>query len=474
MPSILGLPTTKEFDDQSAYFYNHRRQILHTFPRGGASLTGLLSMLATEPTNSFQTIWHEKRFKYPQTKTRGTNPITSDAPSTGDANDGTNMSAGSKAVTVAHYIKVDTTKDLRPGQVIQIEGSGGEMLQFRITGVTRGVTAGSENGYVTAYPVRAYTAAATDDHVAGSSGADAVVRVISTAMGEGAPGDGMTPAQTKIPINVLNQTQIFRTPFSFPGSVLQQPQKFDKSGPYKERAKDASLEHFTNVEHALIFGQRSRVIRPSLDGSGDEEVVTTHSGILEFLKLWDAGSTGLTIDGNTYAPYSHKGNTTSDDDDQKRIIENVNGEVSIGKFEGWAERVMRYHHSKSDEKLVLTGGGAIRTLNKLVRDNGTYSIESKEMYGLSINTLKTPFGDFHFLTHPLFNDDAVLRHWMLFLDIHSLKLRPLVNRDHKLLKNRQANNADKRTDEFLGEHTLELHSPERFMLVKNVTTAVAD
>lgn len=474
MPSILGLPTTKEFDDQSAYFHNHRRQILHTFPRGGASLTGLLAMLATEATNSFKSVWYEKRFKYPQTLTRGTNPVTSDAPSTGDADDGTNMSTGSKAVTVAHYIKVDTTKDLRTGQVIQIEGSGGNMIQFRITAVTRGSSSASLNGYVTAYPIRAYTAAAADDHATATSGADAVVRVISTAMGEGAPGDGMTSAQTKIPINVENVTQIFRTPFSFPGSVLQQPQKFDKSGPYKERAKDASLEHFTNVEQALLFGQRSRVVRPSLDGSGDEEIVTTHSGILEFLKLWDAGSTGLTIDGSTYAPYNHKGQSTSDDDDNKRIIENADGTMSIGKFEQYAERVQRYHHSKSDEKLVLTGGGAIRTLNKLVRDNGTYAIEGTEMYGLSINTLKTPFGNFHFLTHPLFNDDAVLRNWMLFLDIHSLKLRPLVNRDHKLLKNRQANNADKRTDEFLGEHTLELHSPERFMLIKNVTTAVAD
>jgi len=95
-------------------------------------------------------------------------------------------------------------------------------------------------------------------------------------------------------------------------------------------------------------------------------------------------------------------------------------------------------------------------------------------YGLKFVTLHTPFGDFHFLTHPLFNDDPEWRFYCWIIDIHSIKYRPMTNRDTKLLKNRQENDADRRKDEYLTESTIEFWHPENNMLIKNVRNYLTD
>jgi len=465
--SILGLPTTAKFDAEADYFYSHRRQILHQYPKGGAPLTGLMSMMPEEPVSNFQFVWYEKVYHSPTTKLRGTNPLTSTAPTTGDADDGTNLANGAVAVSTTVYMKVESTVDFRPGYIIEIQGTNAARIQFWVTAVTRGATVPSEKGYLTLKPVRAYTAAATDD-TAGD-----VVRALGTAMGEGASGAGITPLGFKRPYAVQNQVQIFRTPFSFSGSVLQQGLKYDKTGPYKERAKDAVVEHMTSIERQIIWGRRSTTTRSALTAGDEDETVRTFSGIIEFLELWDAGSTGLTIDGATYAPYYFKGPSTSDADDDKRIIENASGTLTYKKFMQWAERIGRYHTSKTNEKLIVCGSGAIIAANEMLRQNSSFQVkEGQTIYGLDITTIITPFGKFHLMTHPLFNEDFLYRNWMLFLDIWSLKYRYLQGRDTRLLKMRQNPGDDRRKDEYLTECGIEFWHPRNNMLVKNVNTYV--
>jgi hypothetical protein len=197
------------------------------------------------------------------------------------------------------------------------------------------------------------------------------------------------------------------------------------------------------------------------------------SGIIEFLTLWDAGSTGVSIDGSNYAPYSFKGPSTSDTDDQKRIITNAAGTVSVDRFNAWVEKMGRYHTNKSGDKLCLLGSGALMALVKMFRANSNFQVRyGEKAYGLTVTIITTPFGDVNLVTHPLFNEDTTMTYWMLFLDIWNLKYRPLIDRDTRLLKNRQGNGDDFRRDEFLTEAGLELNMPESHMLVKNVQTYV--
>lgn len=464
--SILGLPTSKKFADESDRFYNHRRNILHSYPNGKSPLTGILSMVPEEDTNDSIFLWPEKRYQSPKTLMRGTARLTKTAPSTGDADDGTVADAGATAVTLALYIKVDSTTDFRVGHVIRNDTDG---VLYWVTAVTRGAASESLLGYLTVKLIRAVTLGT----IATVYPDNGVIRVVGSAYGEGAGGAGIKPSGFKRPYWIQNTTQIFRDPFEFPGSVLKMGLKYDKSGPYKEKAHDTVVDHMTSIERALLFGQRGTTSRASFDTTQEDLSVRSMSGIIEFLTLWDAGSTGISIDGATYAPYSFKGASTADTDDQKRIIANAAGTVSVDKFNGWVEKIGRYHTNKSSDKLCLLGSGALMALVKMFRANSNFQVKyGEKAYGLTVTIITTPFGDVNLVTHPLFNEDTTMSYWMLFLDIWNLKYRPLVDRDTRLLKNRQNNGDDLRRDEFLTEAGLELNMPESNMLVQNVQTYV--
>jgi hypothetical protein len=464
--SILGLPTSKKFADESDRFYNHRRSILHAYPNGKARLTGILSMIPEEDTNDSIFLWPEKRYQSPKTQLWGTARLTKSAPSTGDADDGTVADAGATAVTLALYMKVDSTKDFKVGQVIRNDTDG---VLFWVTAVTVGAAAPALLGYLTVKLIRAVTLGT----IATAYPDNGVIRVVGSAYGEGASGSGLKATGFKRPYWIQNTTQIFRDQFEFPGSVLKMGLKYDKTGPYKEKAHDTVVDHMTSIERALLFGQRGTTSRASFDTTQEDLSVRSMSGIIEFLTLWDAGSTGISVDGATYSPYSFKGPSTVDTDDQKRIITNAAGTVSVDRFNGWVEKMGRYHTNKSGDKLCLLGSGALIALVKMFRNNSNLQVRyGEKIYGLTVTIITTPFGDVNLVTHPLFNEDATMTYWMLFLDIWNLKYRPLLDRDTRLLKNRQNNGDDFRRDEFLTEAGLELNMPESHMLVKNVQSYV--
>ena len=464
---ILGLMSSKKFADNGNRFYGHRRQILHSYPNGSAKLTGILSMLPSEPLDDTILNWYEKQYASPVVTTRGTNPATQAAPSTGDADDGTAIATGSKAITTDIFIKVTRTGNVRKGHVLRSKTSE---AQFVVTAVTRGVSDETLLGYITVRALRVYTVA----NVATEFGAGNVFQIIGSATGEGQSGTGHGESGLKLPYAVMNTTQIHTDFFSFPGSVLQLGLKFDATGPYKERAHDTIVDHMTGLERSLICGKRSTTLAASYDSGQESLTRRTSSGIVEFLELWDAGSTGLSIDGATFAPYSHKSASTSDTDDNKRIITNAAGTISYKTFLKWAERVGRYHTNKTNEKLVLCGSGALIALAEMIRLNTNMQVAvGVKAYGLDVTQIITPFGTFNFMTHPLFNEDVGgMSNWMLFLDIWSLRWRPLRNRDTRLLKNTQDNGDDFRRDGYRTEGLLEFHNPMNNMLVKNVVNYV--
>lgn len=462
---ILGMLTSAAFQTAADRFNGHRQEILHSYPNGGSPLTGILSMMPEEPTSDSIFYWYEKEWNLPKTLTRGTNPLTLSAPSTGDANDGTIATSTQTNVTnVDMWLKVDTIVDIRPGSILDIGGPH-TTHQVRVTSVTEGAATGSLLGHVKCRSVRAVTFSA------GNYTADTVVLITGATFGEGAPGSGIDPIGFERPVQIQNQTTITRTPFTFSGTAMQEPLKYDRRGPYNERAKDAVVEHMTLMERQLIWGKRATISSaPSLSASSPTEQIKYGSGIVEFLEIWDQGGTGVTIDGASYAPFTHTA-TTADTDDDRRIITNSGGKISVRRWNGWVERIGRFHTNMSNEKLVLCGPKAIMAFSEMFRLNSTFNVNvsQTDIYGLTFTTLRTPFGNFHFLVHPLFTEDATLRGWCLILDVWSLKYRSLLNRDTKLLKMRQNPGDDYRKDEYLTEWGLEMRKFRNNMLIKDVS-----
>lgn len=454
---ILGLPSAGKFRSKDLIEQSIRRNIIHAFPGGGAPLTAILAWSkiedVTEPTHT----WFEKIYRTPNVQTRGTDPITSNAPTSGDSNDGTALAAGSLTTATKLYIKVINTNLIAVQDVIKVPAWD---IALRVIQIVRGAADPAQNGYIVATPLRAYTYA-TSAKIA----ANTILDVIGSAAPEGS--ESVKQRGYRTPVRVMNQTQIFKEPFSFTGTSIKTNMKFDQTGPYKERSMDAIRDHYVKIEKALIFGQRS-----TTETVVDDEPleIRTMSGILEFLKLWDAGSNGLTIDGSVYAPYGFKNPSTGDDDSTARYIKNDGGKFSIDTLERWVANISLYGNKKSSDRMVVCGSNVILAMGKAMRAQGSYRWETgQKMFGLDFNKLVTGFGNLIFVTHPLFNESPIYRNSALFLDIWSLNFRPMRDRDTILIKNIQNPSFDGRKDEWRTEGTLEFWTPMSHMFVEDMS-----
>jgi hypothetical protein len=237
--------------------------------------------------------------------------------------------------------------------------------------------------------------------------------------------------------------------------VLKTGLKFDRTGPYKDKAKDATLQNAIEMEKSFLFGVQQQYIDPT---TGLPTRLT--GGIEWYLRQWELGS----VYGNTAA--------TVDSDDNKRIITNSSGAMSLATYNDYMERLFRVTSNKAQEKLVLCGSGFLSRLNTMFVGKGILKInqEVKEQFGWDIVSHLLPWGTVHYKTHPLFTQNATLRSSAMFLDVWNLIYRYMDGRDTTLLKMRQPNNADYREDEWLGECGLELRFPESHMFIKNFLT----
>lgn len=452
MSTVFGLLSSEDFAAQR--FTNYRREVLWQFPQGAAPLTGLLSMMGDEVTSDPVFNWFEKRFMKRRIGTWGTDTITQTAPSDADSDSGTAVS-GAKTTADDIFVKVDDATIFNSKLIIQINDGAKDVLLV----ITAIATAAGGEGYLTCRLIRN----TTFDSDGGPS-AGALVRIVGSAHMEG--GSGGYGGVAYIPQQLKNYTQIFRTEFEFTGTAAKTEAKYDDTGPYKEQARDSFIAHMTDIEKSILFGQRSITM---VTENGRTKPRRTFSGLIEHMNLWDRGNAGLSIDGETYAPYSDHDPVTSDTDDLKRVIENSTGLMSRKKWMMLLERVGRYHSTRSNDKLVLCGSGAFLTFEEMFQRNSSFNVQAgAEAYGLKFTRYISPFGDFYFKSHPLFNDDPLWRHMALIVDLHSIKWRFMPGRDTSLMKNRQLPNEDLRRDEYLTEAGIEFWFPENNMLIKNL------
>src|SRR5215472_3465244 len=420
---------------------NFRRSVFYNYPNGTAPLIALLSMLKEESTNDPEFQILEKRLAEQRSITAQANalgPYTAQGTNTDMAN------PFSPAVNSFVRIKVADSSAFLVGQIIQVTAAPTSVAGVNID-VKGIISALVDATHIEIRFVQAYTNISN-----GTNANNQEVLVIGNAASEAQVGAALAPYQT--PLNLKNYTQIFRTPFQFSGTVLKTGLRYDRTGPYKDKAKDATLQHAMEMEKGFIFGVQQLYIDPT---SGLPTRLT--GGLIWYLQQWEAG----TVYGNTAA--------TLDTDDTKRIINNASGAMNLSTYNGYMERLFRVTSNKAQEKLVLCGSGFLSRVNDLFAGKGILHInqEAKERFGWDIVSHLLPWGTVHYKTAPLFTQNATLRNAGLFLDVWNLIYRYMDGRDTTLLKMRQPNNADYREDEWLGECGLELRFPESHMFIKN-------
>ena len=446
--AILGLLNTENY--AANRLKNFRRKVFYDYPNGATTLTGLLGLMDDEDTDDPEFSWFEKRMAQQRTTTasQGTNLGPFKTSADGDAGD----SALALTAGTTYIIVTADSSQFRVGHILRIPvarsgGTATGTLFFRIT--EDPATTGSNK--VKGTPLVTVTAV---DNGTTNENVGKEVLVVGSAYAQGAAGSSEAP--WNLPVEPANYCQIFRTEFSFTGTALKTGIKFDETGPYKDKAKEAALSHMIEMEKAALFGTKTKT-------TGANSIPTyTTGGLLYFLELWEAGSTY----GNTAA--------TADSDDNKRIIVNAAGTITEAAYDGYLERVFRVTNNKASEKLVLCGTGFLNVINQMYKSRVCLdaSLPLTETYGMNVVKHLCPFGTLFYKSHPLFNQNPTLRNCALILDVQNLKWRYMQGRDTERLTNRQNNNEDLRRDEYLTEGGFEVRFPESHMFLQNVTSFV--
>jgi len=120
---------------------------------------------------------------------------------------------------------------------------------------------------------------------------------------------------------------------------------------------------------------------------------------------------------------------------------------------------------------IFSFGSAYRTflcgyMPPFMRKSKTIRVPISKSYGIPVTQYLSPHGTFNVIKDPVLNDFGV------FVDLSSLKYRPLAHRGPVLRTETQNPGDDFRRDTYLAEWTFELHAPERGTIIG--TPGIAD
>lgn len=464
--AILGLVGTEQFASQR--FKSVRRKVFYDYPNGAAPLTGLTSLLKEEAASDPEFNWWEKRMMEQRTQTLastgGSGPFMGSGAAANNTwgavtrTGGAGIDAGGIGVIGDKIsIKVVDSSQFRIGHVVQIDNlqyTGPVTLTrtlFRVGGIQS----------ATIIDCTLLTVPALGLLNNGSVVNNGLqVLVVGSAFAQGAVGSSISPYN--LPVNPDNYCQIFRTEFKFTGTALKTSAKFDDTGLYKDRSKEASINHMIELEKGFIFGLRTKI----LDASSIPTYTT--GGLIWFIEQWEKQNIA---NGGAYDYVVGATAPTLDTDDAKRIIANATGSLSEKQYDGYLERAFRFTSNKANEKLVLCGSGFLNVINQMYKSKSVLNsdLPLTETYGMDVVKHRCPFGTIYYKTHPLFSQHPVLRYNALILDVGNLVYRYVTDRDTDLLTGRQANDEDGRKDEWLSECGLEARYPESHMYLQNIT-----
>lgn len=263
--------------------------------------------------------------------------------------------------------------------------------------------------------------------MAAGTTADEVI-IVGNASLQGAT---LPPPKVVERVPMYNYTQIFRLSYSFT-RTLTQSKLYTGGEPNYERKKKGT-EHKRQLESALFFGARD------LDSSGSEPQGFM-GGLQEFIitNLHDAATGG--------AP------------------------LTPTELDTFLQTDLQ--HGSGQNKVIFAAPTFARVISTYARDNWTRTGRENTIWGVKIDGLvsgaygyeipvfvKREWGDL---------STAGYGGWAFVVDMDAVRLRPLQNT--VLLRNRQANDADRVTEEYLTETSFELHNEQKHAIIKNVTS----
>lgn len=452
----LGLVSSEVEDD----FWSQtvRRKILYSYPNGTAPLNALLSLADTVETSHPEFGTPEQRWEQLRTVTTSgaTNNVVFYLT-------GTTTTAGTTFTPTAgtvYRIYMTDASNWQTDDVLKIHrlplSSGTTEVGFRVVSTN---TAGTD--YVEAECIATASGAITNN-------AATVVGLQVVHSGSAyAEGSRSRTGRYKFPTDILNYTQIFKTPFEMTRTALKEPTKYDKSGDYKNQLKGNGIDHVAGLEWTAFFGDRRKTT------AVDEDTGTTvrrsfNGGLLWMLKQWELGSTS---NGGAFDYRANAVNVAAQTDfiayPDKRIIRLGGASVTLDTFNEIEALPFRKTNSVEFCKLCLAGPGYMGKLNaRLNKDIQKTALKGDEYEGWDYKlAMRSGLnGDTYYKLHPLFANTE-MNNSAFYIDMGFVAWRPLTDSDTDIQQMIQANDADKRKDQWLTEGGFEFSYPEACMFV---------
>ena len=417
---------------------NWNDRLLLEYPNGDVTLTAMTAKMkkkvATDP------VIHWKGFRMPSHQGTVT-AVYTDAAMTA-------LYAGGGVSDQSLYIHIDAeiASQIRPGhQVTLIQDPGVGVTpdwELSANAKVQEVVPNGANSYCRVRLIKDDVTTTLGNHLG-----DANMMVITGDIHpEGSP---WPEGHIYSPKRYTNFHQIFKEPWTITGT--QQATKIRGQFTAEQfQQMTAFHNHAVQKERCFLFGQRSIKVG---DNGQDER---TMDGIIEVLK-----NNGGTVSdfrnaadvGITYASGAGSWEASGEDwfSMQAQKFTTYKGDgLKPGNNTGY---------------LCLCGRQWLYHFNRLVKKTNGYDLEKGvAKYGIKVNTYLSVWGDFHFVTHPLFV--GPFAYSCLIIDPNDLIYVHLKDRDTKLLTDRNLKDKSSRhdwidgfTNGYLCECSLEFHYP---------------
>lgn len=455
--ALFGLIDAESYD--TTRFKNHRRQILYSSPMGAAPLTALLSLCEEDSTDDPEFRWEETRIPAIASVLANisTTVVFGSTGTISSAGAITAVTAASGDITVAAndtlYFCVADRTNFSLNMLLRVEGIILSSGTADLVGVVIGLGTVSSKQYVA---VKVIAGAGTYDYDAAQAGK--YVTGIGMAAAEGSLA--IETGSHTLPVEPLNYTQIHKYNYQITGTGLKTAVKYDELGPFPDQAKQNAMNFARLLEFNFLWGERSKVA----DSSNNNRLRRTSGGLLWHMRQWEAADSTYRGSGSAAA--------TVNTDDNKRILDLSSTTLTYKLLLSYLERTTRTTggSNTSNELLCYCGNQALLKLQELLTGQVqiTTTGRSKDTFQIDFVKIVTPLKTLMLQSHPLFNENPLLRTSVLALEPGNLTYRYLEGRDMQVVENQQPNNADWREDGWLAECGLEVHYPEKFLMIKNL------
>lgn len=409
MPTVTGIFNSQDFASKVKKD-SFASMIVQLMPNGTAplfALTGMTdSVTAAQPEHGFFT----KTMIFPM------------------------FTLTANVTAVATTFTVATTDQLIAGQVHRLEQTGENIAILSVLSATTiqvaravGSTAAAAVNISTQNP-RAYQ--------------------VGTAYEEGS----IRPNAMAInPVPVTNYTQIFRNTWAVTGTAAATQVNIGE-GKVSESRQDCAKLHATDIEKAMLFGQKYIGIRNS-------QPYRTMDGVLSIVGNLAYYPSSYTV------PNVYTASSTTNYTQLETMLDPMFNQTTDPRV--------------ANERLMFVGGQARVVLNQIGRLNGQYQlVDGQTGFGLQFSTFKTARGTFTMIEHPLLNSNPDWRKMAIAIDPAGIKQAYLGDRR---TQNREFNISGQPVDQGIDavggtlttEMTIELHNPPANAVIFNLTAGAA-